>query len=607
MEPNLCVLMDFENIAAGAEREGYGRFDTSLVMTRLKEKGRVLIARSYGDWGRFAKYKQAMLENGIQSVELTSYRSQEKNRADIALAVDAMELAFSRNYIDTFVLLSGDSDFTPLVMRLRELNRRVIGIGTRRSSSRLLVESCDEFIFYESIIRSRRPVEAEPEQRPRPRPDPTIDVGSDAVESIDKDEAFRLVVETIVGVQKDEAGPVQGGRLKQSLLRKAPTFDESEYGYAGFARFLEAARDKGLVRLSQDEHAGGYRVDLPNDQPVEAESAPEVEDAPLLRGEPGRLAAVLTRMGLDPTTALMRHIIVHEFVDHVSDRSRKKKRNTLLYTVGDVARRCRQADPPVRQSQVRSLLSALFQAGELRHSDGNPIRKDTSSFVVRGDGEELLRALRAFYVDRLLVAGETLRDGRALSILLWGDEDHATQSEELVAWTAHAQSESARAPTAQGEGANGDAEERSDEDGEEPTESSEAPAASSEPAQADAAEASEDAETEEGAAEEAASSNRRRRRRRKRRSDEPGEPSSESDAAESDAAVETPVVETPVVETPVVETPVVETPIVETPVVETPVVETPIVEPPAVETPAEEPAAPKRRRTTRKPKVEAPE
>lgn len=446
MEPNLCVLMDFENIAAGTEREGHGRFDTSLVMSRLKEKGRILIARSYGDWGRFAKYKQAMLENGIQAVELTSYRSQEKNRADIALAVDAMELAFSRSYIDTFVLLSGDSDFTPLVMRLRELNRRVIGIGTRRSSSRLLVESCDEFIFYESIARSRRAVEPEPEQRARPRPEP--EPSTDAVVSIDKDEAFRLVVETIEGIQKDEAGPVQGGRLKQSILRKVPTFDESEYGYAGFARFLEAARDRGLVRLSQDESAGGYRVDLPGDAPppVEVEAPPE--ELVTLPGEAGRLAQVLVRQGIDPLTALLRHAIMHELVDHVTDRTRKKKRNTLLYTVGDVARRCRQADPPARPSQVRSLLQALFQAGELRHTDGNPIRKDTAPFVLRGDVEDLLRALRAFYVDQLLAAGEPLRDGRALSMLLWGDEDHVTPSEELVAWTSHARREAAASPRA---------------------------------------------------------------------------------------------------------------------------------------------------------------
>ena len=152
-EENLCVLIDFENIAAGTERENLGKFNIRMVMNRLKEKGRILISRAYGDWGRFANFKQSLLEQGVSMMELTSYRGQDKNRADIALVVDAMELAYTRDYISTFVLLSGDSDFTPLVMRLKELNKRVIGLGTKGSTSRLLAESCDEFIFYEYFFR----------------------------------------------------------------------------------------------------------------------------------------------------------------------------------------------------------------------------------------------------------------------------------------------------------------------------------------------------------------------------------------------------------------------------------------------------------------------
>ncbi|RME25472.1 MAG: NYN domain-containing protein, partial [Deltaproteobacteria bacterium] len=446
MELNMCVLMDFENIAAGAEKEGHGRFDTRAVMTRLKEKGRILIARSYGDWGRFAKYKQDMLEHAVQAVELTSYRGQEKNRADIALAVDAMELAFRREYIDTFVLLSGDSDFTPLVMRLRELNRRVIGIGTRRSSSRLLVESCDEFIFYESIKRGRKTPSKQPP-------------ASDAVESLGKDEAFALLVETIEGLQKDEPGPALAGRVKQSLLRKEPAFDETEYGYSGFARFLEAARDKGLVSLSRDERAGGYRVDLPSDDRAEPADDDEGEDLPLLTGEPGRLRGVLLRQGIDPLDALSRHVVVHEFVDHVNERARRKKRNTLIYTVGDVARRTRQTEPPVRTQHVRSVLQSIFEAGELIHADGNPIRKDSAPFTLQHDAEEILRELRSYYVANLLRQGERLNDSKALSMLLWGDEDHATPAEELVAWVQHelAEEDTADGPTDDGPDSTGEA------------------------------------------------------------------------------------------------------------------------------------------------------
>jgi len=584
--------MDFENIAAGAEKEGHGRFDVLAVMTRLKEKGRILIARSYGDWGRFAKYKQAMLEHSIQSVELTSYRGQEKNRADIALAVDAMELAFRRDYIDTFVLLSGDSDFTPLVMRLRELNRRVIGIGTRRSSSRLLVESCDEFIFYESIIRGRA-------AKPVKRAEPT----SDAVESLARDEALTMLVGTIEGLQKDEAGPLLAGRVKQSLLRKAPTFDESEYGYAGFARFLEVARDHGLVVLSQDDRAGGYRVDLPGDNAQPEASEPEdIDEGPALPGEAGRLREVLVRAGVDPLDAMRRHVAVHEFVDHVSDRARKKKRNTLIYTVGDVARRCRQTDPAVRPSQVRSVLQAIYNAGELIHADGNPIRRESAPFSLRGDGEEILRVLRGYYVRQLLESGEKLSQSRPLSILLWGDEDHATASEELVAWASHELAE-AMATVHTDEAAEGrrreegesrprrDREEgevrprRDREEGEarprrdrEERDGERRPAGRSEarsearsgegppPVTSMIPDAEGEAGTEEG---EAAS--RRRRRRRRRRS--PGEARAEGvDGVEGideelseETAAEAPVAAVPVEESPVEESPVVESPVEESP------------------------------------------
>ncbi|MCK6505510.1 NYN domain-containing protein [Myxococcota bacterium] len=580
MDFNLCILMDFENIAAGAEKEGHGRFDTEAVMTRLKEKGRILMARSYGDWGRFAKYKQNMLEQGIQAVELTSYRGQEKNRADIALAVDAMEIAFSRSYLDTFVLLSGDSDFTPLVMRLRELNRRVIGIGTRRSSSRLLVESCDEFIFYESIIRSRRA--PPPEARPRPRPDAAV---NDAVESLDKDEALVMLVETIEGLQKDEPGPVLAGRVKQSLLRKAPTFDETEYGYQGFARFLEAARDRGLVLLSQDDRAGGYKVDLPGDEPAalprvreedEEPSLPEVDTAPLLKGEAARLRDALIKVGVDPLTALMRHVVVYEFVDHVAERSRKKKRNTLIYTVGDVARRCRQTAPPVKPTQVRSVLVAAFRAGALLHADGNPIRRETAPFTLGNDAEDILRMLRTYFVDQLLELGEPLEDSRALSTLLWGDEDHMTPAEELVAWTLH-ERQSARP-----------VDERPEREEAPPR-----PAPQVEEravAEVSAAEPAEENEAPEVAPAEADGPARRRRRRRKRRGEggAAGAPGDEDGASgdEAEASTEEPTA---------VEPAAVEPTAVEPAAVEPAAVEPAGEEPAAVEPAGEEPAARPRR------------
>lgn len=443
LEHKLCVLIDFENLAAGTEKEGLGRFDVRAVFRRLKDKGRILVARSYGDWGRFARFKQKLLEEGVTMVELTSYRGAEKNRADIALVVDAMEIAYTRPHVDTFVLLSGDSDFTPLVMRLKELDKRVIGIGTRGSTSRLLVECCDEFMFYDSLRKAAavEVVEEEDEEELSPR-------STRPATTMSRDVAFALLVETIAGIQKDEPGPVHGGIIKQGILRKAPAFDENELGFSGFARFLEMAQDKGLVRLIRDEKAGGYRVEQPGaPEPAPArlavvEEAPaaeeeDVQHGPLLEldGEADRLQGVLIAAGVFPVGHMARHTVVHEFVDHVIERQQRKKRNTLTYVYGDIARRCRKTDPVVPSRVVRAVINALKYAGELVHTSGEPVRSNTAHFVLQKDAEDLLKAIRTLYVQILLDKGERLNDGHALSALLWNDDQHVVDAGELVAFT----------------------------------------------------------------------------------------------------------------------------------------------------------------------------
>ena len=404
MEQKLCVLIDFENVAAGTEKEGMGRFDIRRVMRRLKDKGRILVARAYGDWGRFARFKQGMLEQGITMAELTSYRGAEKNRADIALVVDAMELAFTRPYIETFVLLSGDSDFTPLVMRLKELNKRVIGIGTRGSTSRLLVDCCDEFIFYRSLKGGAADKSAKANGQSAQSNSNNSDEGN-APPS--RDAAFALLVETLNGIQKDGPGPVLAGLVKQSMQRKEPAFDEAEYDYSTFARFLEAAQDKGLVRVFRDKKAGGYRVDQPGSTAlIEAEPEEEVPDSPELEGEAGRLQAILARQGMDPSTQLLRHTVVHELVDHVAERVSRKRRNTLMYVYGDIARRCRKTDPYVPKPVVRSVIDHS-KRGRNPTCGWRPCTQQHRCLCVDERCRRTLGVLRSWYVQTLLKAGES--------------------------------------------------------------------------------------------------------------------------------------------------------------------------------------------------------
>ena len=437
MEQNLCVLIDFENVAAGTEKEGHGRFDIRLVMRRLKDKGRILVARSYGDWGRFAKFKQSLLEQGITMVELTSYRGQDKNRADIAMVVDAMELAFTRAYLDTFVILSGDSDFTPLVTRLKELNKHVIGIGTRKSTSRLLVESCDEFMFYD-VLKRGEIVEPRPRRKEEEEEEP--DDAREAV-ALTRAQAFQLLKETIEGLQRDTDESVHASVVKASMLRKEPAFDELEYGFNSFARFLEAAEKDGTVQLTREPgRGGGYRVESAgHGAPAHrgdngAEAPAEPNGRAHLSPEADRYRAVLVEAGLDPLTPELRRAIVSAFVDEVAERTSANKRVNLQGAASAVARRVR---PKVGTKAVGAVLDALFKAGELIHADGNPVRSPTASFVVPKNVDALLLSLQSHYLKTILHEENGPPHSRALAELLLGDAADAQDIEALMAWLVY--------------------------------------------------------------------------------------------------------------------------------------------------------------------------
>lgn len=408
-EENLCVLIDFENIAAGTERENLGKFNVQLVLNRLKEKGRILISRAYGDWGRFANFKQRLLQQGVSMMELTSFRGQDKNRADIALVVDAMELAFTREHITTYVLLSGDSDFTPLVMKLREFNKKVIGIGTRGSTSKLLANSCDEFIFYDSLIK---------------------DAFVQDNEKLSIKDAFRLLQQSLRGLQKDNIGPVTPSRLKQAMRRKLPTFDEGEFGFTGFSRFLRAAADS--KRISLMSKGDNILVDAYSSSDADKVDLLE-RDLSFLSDEAKRLYNILVQEGHHPTTHVIRHTVVHEFVDHCQDRQAKRKKNTLFYSYGDIERRCRKTTPFVEGTFVRSILDDLHGAQVLRHPNGGALRSQKVGFVIKQDAEEMLQALREYYLQLLLQKHADAITPTLLSELFWNDDRHIEESEQLLA------------------------------------------------------------------------------------------------------------------------------------------------------------------------------
>lgn len=254
---NLAVFCDFENIALGVEDEKYAKFDISLVLKKLLLKGSIVIKKAYCDWDRYKGFKPAMHEAAFELIEIPHVRQSGKNSADIRMVVDALDLCYTKPHVDTFVILSGDSDFSPLVSKLRENNKTVIGVGVKSSTSDLLMANCDEFIFYDDLVRSE----------PKPKTNRKRGGGNkkpSAKESVEdkRQEAFDLVLETFEALQAERSSGkgIWGSMVKQALKRRKPGFNETYYGFKTFSVLLEEAERAGLLKLQHDEKSGGYIV-----------------------------------------------------------------------------------------------------------------------------------------------------------------------------------------------------------------------------------------------------------------------------------------------------------------------------------------------------------
>src|SRR5688572_4786927 len=247
-----AVFVDFENLALGVEQDKKGRFEIDLVLKRLLERGRIVFKRAYCDWPRFKDFMHEFHRQGFEMVDIPSSKVSGKNSADIRMVVDAIDLSYSKSHIDTFVLLTGDSDFSPLVSKLKENDKRVIGCGVRSSTSDLLANNCDEFIFYDDLIR----VQKRTQTRQKPK---RAAADSDTDTDKRKQEAFDRLVATVTSLETDY-DPVWGSLVKPTLKRVYPGFNESYYGYTTFAELLQDAAKEGVIHLELDEARGNYRV-----------------------------------------------------------------------------------------------------------------------------------------------------------------------------------------------------------------------------------------------------------------------------------------------------------------------------------------------------------
>lgn len=272
-ERNMAVFCDFENIAIGVREAKYSKFDIKKVLERLLVKGSIVVKKAYCDWERYKDFKPPMHEAAFELIEIPHVRQSGKNSADIRMVVDALDLCYTKAHVDTFVIISGDSDFSPLVSKLRENNKEVIGVGVKHSSSDLLVANCDDFIYYDDLVREKTQ-----KRSPRKKTGAKGTRGTKATKVASElettepgaaDDASQkgidVVVSTFEALVAERGGEekIWGSMIKQALKRRNPGFNESYHGYKSFNGLLEDAQARGFLDLERDEKSGGYIVRAP--------------------------------------------------------------------------------------------------------------------------------------------------------------------------------------------------------------------------------------------------------------------------------------------------------------------------------------------------------
>jgi uncharacterized protein (TIGR00288 family) len=270
---SMAVFCDFENVALGVREAKYEKFDIGKVLERLLLKGSIVVKKAYCDWERYKDFKAPMHTASFELIEIPHVRQSGKNSADIRMVVDALDLCYTKSHVDTFVIVSGDSDFSPLVSKLRENDKTVIGVGVKKSTSDLLVSACDEFIYYDDLVRGEKHRRPARRKAAKSSPSPLgeargasspLGEGRGEGESDKAQEALDLVVGTVEALveERGEDETIWGSMVKQTLKRRKPGFNETFYGFRSFNQLLEEARSRHLLELERDEKSGGYIVRL---------------------------------------------------------------------------------------------------------------------------------------------------------------------------------------------------------------------------------------------------------------------------------------------------------------------------------------------------------
>ena len=288
---SMAVFCDFENVALGVRDANYEKFDIKPILERLLLKGSIVVKKAYCDWDRYKSFKGTMHEANFELIEIPHVRQSGKNSADIRLVVDALDLCYTKAHVNTFVIISGDSDFSPLVSKLRENAKQVIGVGVKQSTSDLLVANCDEFIFYDDLVRESRRTAAKRDARETPaaKRSPDEEVRRKEKYESRKTEAIEMAVATFDALvsERGDSGKIWASMLKEAIKRRKPDFSESYYGFRTFGNLLEEAQTRGLLEFGRDEKSGAYVYRSSGLVPVAAPVNGEVASEAIVAGDTG--------------------------------------------------------------------------------------------------------------------------------------------------------------------------------------------------------------------------------------------------------------------------------------------------------------------------------
>ncbi len=257
----MAVFCDFENVALGVRDARYDRFDIKRVLERLLLKGPIVVKKAYCDWGRYSEFKAVMHEAAFELIDIPHVRQSGKNSADIRMVVDALDLCYTKTHVQSFVLITGDSDFSPLVSKLRENDKLAIGVGVKNSTSDLLINNCDEFIFYDDLVREQKSQATRVAKKPK-KVSSSTDKPLIKSEEDKKQEAIDMVLETIEALMAERGAEenIWGSMVKQTLKRQRPGFNEAYYGFRSFSRLLDEAAARGLIEVEEDDKSGGVII-----------------------------------------------------------------------------------------------------------------------------------------------------------------------------------------------------------------------------------------------------------------------------------------------------------------------------------------------------------